>query len=101
MASHCVGEVQYGVSPVVDACREGRVGTPDVVGGRAFQTREHGPFLPSPPEHQARQGRTPIATILGSSEILTNPTSQLAAEVRDELLRDIARELDGAEETGP
>ena len=41
--------------------------------------------------------RTPIATILGSAEILTNPTGQLAAEVRDELLKDIADDAERLE----
>jgi hypothetical protein len=38
-------EVRHGASPVLDVCRERRVGTPDVEGGRAFQFRERGPFL--------------------------------------------------------
>ncbi len=41
--------------------------------------------------------RTPIATILGSAEILTNPTGQLAVEVRDELLKDIADDAERLE----
>ena len=45
MAPDSVSEVRHRVSPVVDVCRERRVGTPDVESGRSFQFRERGPFL--------------------------------------------------------
>ncbi len=45
MAPDGVGEVGRGVGPVVDVCRERRVSTPDVVGGRPFQVGERGPSL--------------------------------------------------------
>lgn len=41
--------------------------------------------------------RTPIATILGSAEILTNPMGQLDPEVRDELLKDIVDDAERLE----
>src|SRR5207245_11372067 len=40
-----VSEVRHGVSPVVDVCRERRVGAPNVEGRRSFQFRERRPFL--------------------------------------------------------
>lgn len=41
--------------------------------------------------------RTPIATILGAAEILTNPISNLDGEVRNDLLQDIADDAERLE----
>src|SRR5207244_939587 len=56
-----VSEVRNSVSPVLDVRRERGVGTPDVVGGRTFQTRERGPFLRQRHRDSERGGIAPPA----------------------------------------
>src|SRR2546429_9879677 len=64
-----VSEVRNSVSPVLDVRRERGVGTPDVVGGRTFPTRERGPFLrPRPPGSEAGGVAPPPWAPRGSGE---------------------------------